>query len=111
MYNQAEQQRSTRTAPTGTRGAFTAFGARHVRGVAVTRWVAAFCFVVAATALLATGHWWGVVFVVAAGLNGTLAYLVPHWNPSPDSPRTARISPGLRPVSSNSRRKSNASPR
>jgi hypothetical protein len=35
-----------------------------------------------------------VVFFVAAGLNGALAYLVPHWNPPPprDVPNNAKLS-------------------
>src|SRR3984957_19738327 len=69
------------------RGTFTAFGARHVKGVAVSRWIAAVCFVIAAVLLLALGHWWGALFFVAAGLNGSLAYLVPRWNLLRDAPK------------------------
>ena len=47
-----------------TKGIFTAFGARHVKGVAITRGVVAICFVVATVVLLALGHWWGVFFVL-----------------------------------------------
>ena len=79
----------TDAGPSAARGTFTAFGARHVKGVAVSRWVAAVCFVVAAVLLLAFGHWWGAVFFVAAGLNGSLAYLVPRWNLLRDAPRTS----------------------
>jgi CHASE2 domain-containing sensor protein len=75
-----------------TKGIFTAFGARHVKGVAITRGVVAICFVVATVVLLALGHWWGVFFVLPAVLNGSLAYLVPHWNPRPDSSRTTGMS-------------------
>ena len=57
-----------------------AFGARHIKGVAVSRWVAAVCFVIAGALVVAFGHWWGLVFFVAAALNGSLAYLVPHWS-------------------------------
>jgi hypothetical protein len=46
-----------------------------VKGVAVSRWVAAVCFVIAGALVVAFGHWWGLVFFVAAGLNGSLAYL------------------------------------
>ena len=89
MHNLTEQQQSTGTAPSAGRGVFTAFGARHVKGVAVTRWVAAVCFVIAGVLLVAFGQWWGLVFFVAAGLNGSLAYLVPRWNPSatPNNPK------------------------
>jgi signal transduction histidine kinase len=73
--------------PSAARGTFTAFGARHVKGVAVSRWVAAVCFVIAAVALLALGYWWGAVFFVAAALNGSLAYLVPRWNLLRDAPK------------------------
>jgi len=77
----------TDAGPSATRGTFTAFGARHVKGVALTRWVAAVCFVIAAVVLLAFGHWWGALFFVAAALNGALAYLVPRWNLLRDAPK------------------------
>jgi signal transduction histidine kinase len=73
--------------PSAARGTFTAFGARHVKGVAVSRWVAAVCFVIAAVVLLALGYWWGALFFVAAALNGSLAYLVPRWNLLRDAPK------------------------
>ena len=37
--------------------------------------------------LLAFGQWWGVFLFVPAGLNGSLAYLVPRWNLFRDAPR------------------------
>ena len=40
---------------------------------------------IAAVVLLAFGQWWGVVFFLAAGLNGSLAYLVPRWNAPNDT--------------------------
>jgi hypothetical protein len=92
MYNQTEHQQLTGMAPSATRGAFTAFGARHVKGVAISRWVAAVCFVIAGALMVAFGHWWGLVFFVAAGLNGSLAYLVPRWNPPRNSPQNAKLS-------------------
>jgi hypothetical protein len=91
MYTSTEQQQSSRIAPS-TRGTVTAFGARHVRGVAVSRWVAAVCFVIAAVVLLAFGYWWGALFFVAAALNGSLAYLVPRWNPLRDAAHNAELS-------------------
>jgi hypothetical protein len=91
VYTSTEQQRSSRIAPSG-RGTFTAFGARHVKGVAVSRWVAAACFVVAAVVLLTLGYWLGALFFLPAGLNGSLAYLVPRWNLSPDAPHNAKPS-------------------
>ena len=69
------------------RGTFTAFGARHVKGVAFSRWVAAACFTVAAVVLLTLGFPWGAVFFLAAILNGSLAYLVPRWNLLRDAPK------------------------
>ena len=92
MYNQTEHQQSTGMAPSAARGTFTAFGARHVKGVAMSRWVAAVCFVIAGAFLLAFGHWWGALFFLAAGLNGSLAYLVPRWNPRRDAPSNAKLS-------------------
>ena len=77
----------TDAGPSATRGTFTAFGARHVKGVAVARWVAAVCFVVWGAVLLAFGQWWGVFLFAPAGLNGSLAYLVPRWNLLRDAPK------------------------
>ena len=77
----------TEAGPSLARGTFTAFGARHVKGVAVSRWVAAACFVIAGALLVAFGQWWGVVFFLAAGLNGSLAYLVPRWNLLRNAPK------------------------
>jgi membrane protein implicated in regulation of membrane protease activity len=91
MYDTAEQQQSPRVAP-ATRGIFTAFGARHIQGVAATRWVVAACFVVCAVVLLAIGQWWGAFLFAPAALNGSLAYLVPRWNPRRDTPDNARLS-------------------
>jgi hypothetical protein len=91
MYTSTEQQRSSRIAPSA-RDTFTAFGARHVKGVAISRWVAAVCFVIVAVVLLAFGYWWGALFFAAAALNGSLAYLVPRWNLRRDAPHNAKLS-------------------
>ncbi len=77
----------TDAGPPAARGTFTAFGARHVKGVAIARWVAAVCFVVWGAVLLAFGQWWGVFLFAAAVLNGSLAYLVPRWNLLRDAPK------------------------
>jgi signal transduction histidine kinase len=77
----------TNASPSAARGTFTAFGARHVRGVALTRWAAAACFVIAGVVLLVFGQWWGAVFFLVAALNGSLAYLVPRWNMLRDAPK------------------------
>ena len=92
MYNSSEHRQSTWVTPSPGRGIFLVFGARHVKGVAVSRWIAAVGFVVAAVLLLALGHWWGALFFVAAGLNGSLAYLVPRWNPPRNTPNNAKRS-------------------
>ena len=70
MNNQTEHQRSSGVAAAPGRGIFLAFRARHLKGVAITRWVVAVCSVIAAVVLLALGQWWGVVFFLVAGLNG-----------------------------------------
>ena len=80
MHDPTEHQRWTEVGRSAARGTFTAFGARHVKGVAVARWVAAVCLVVWGALVVAFGQWWGVLLFVAAGLNGSLAYLVPRWN-------------------------------
>jgi signal transduction histidine kinase len=87
MRNSTEHQQSTAVAPSPGRGIFLSFGARHVKGVAVSRWIAAVCFVIAGSLVVAFGHWWGLVFFVAAALNGSLAYLVPRWNLLRDAPK------------------------
>src|ERR1700735_5542806 len=82
----------TDAGPPAARGTFTAFGARHVKGVAAARWVAAACFVVCGAVLLAFGQWWGAFLFAPAGLNGSLAYLVPRWNLLRDAPDNAKLS-------------------
>jgi purine-cytosine permease-like protein len=81
MYDQTRHQQSTGVmAPSAARGTLTAFGARHVKRVAVSRWIAALCFAIAAAVLMALGYWQGALFFLPAALNGSLAYLVPRWN-------------------------------
>ncbi len=92
MQNSTEHRQSTGVGSSPGRGTFTAFGARHVKGVALSRWVAAVCFVIAGALVVAFGHWWGLMFFVAAALNGSLAYLVPRWNPPRNSPQNAKPS-------------------
>ncbi len=92
MYEPTQHQPSTGAAPPATRGILTPFGARHVKGVAVTRWVVAACLVVAGAVLLAFSQWWAVLLLAGAVLNGSLAYLVPRWNRLPESPDNARLS-------------------
>jgi hypothetical protein len=92
MSDPTEHQGSADAGPPAARGTFTAFGARHVKGVAAARWVAAACFVAWGAVLLAFGQWWGVFLFAPAGLNGSLAYLVPRWNLHRDAPGNAKLS-------------------
>ena len=59
MRVSTEHRQATGATSSPGRGTFTAFGARHVKGVAVSRWVAAVCFVIAGAVVVAFGHWWG----------------------------------------------------
>jgi len=90
VYDQTEHHQLTAMAPSATRGTFTAFGSRHVKGVSISRWIVTVCFVIAAVVLLAFGHWWGALYFLPAGVNGSLAYLVPRWNRRPDAPSNAK---------------------
>jgi signal transduction histidine kinase len=87
MYNSREHRQSTWVTPSPGRGIFLVFGARHVKGVAISRWIVTVCFVIAAVVLLALGHWWGALYFLPAGVNGSLAYLVPRWNLLRDAPK------------------------
>ncbi len=91
VHDLAGHQRSTGVAASAARGTFTAFGARHVKGVAAARWVAAACFVVWGAVLLALGQWWGAFLFVPAGLNGWLACAVPRWNLLRDAAGNVRL--------------------
>ena len=92
MHDSTEHRPSTGVASSPGSGTFMTFGARHVKGVAVSRGVAAVCFVIAGALVVAFGHWWGLVFFVAAALNGSLAYLVPRWNPPRNGPQNTKSS-------------------
>ena len=59
----------------------TRFGRRHVRGVAIVRWLVAIWLVVLGSIFCATGHWWGASLFVVAGLVGWLAFEMPRWKP------------------------------
>jgi hypothetical protein len=89
MYDQTRRQQSTGVMAPSARGAFTGFGARHVKGVAVSRWVAAVCLVIAGVVLMTLGYWLGALFFLAAVLNGSLAYLAPRWNLLREAPEDA----------------------
>jgi hypothetical protein len=89
----AEEQRRhpmhepTEPVPPIVRGTFTEFGSRHVKGVAVVRLLVAIWLVILGAILCAFGHWGGAFLFVAAGLVGSLAYLVPRWKLALDAPR------------------------
>lgn len=87
MYSMTEHQQSTGIARSAARGTFTEFGARHIKGVAISRWIVAACLVIAGVVLLAFGHWWGAFLFPSAALNGALAFLVPRWNLLRDAPK------------------------
>ncbi|HTU98058.1 MAG TPA: hypothetical protein VMF14_19565 [Solirubrobacteraceae bacterium] len=59
--------------------------------MAITRWIVAIGLVIAGVVLVAVGHWWGALLFLAAGLNGSLAYLVPRWNRRPSSTTSPRL--------------------
>jgi hypothetical protein len=52
---------------------------RHVTVFARIRVLVALGFVIAGAILCAYAHWWGALFFVAAGLDGWVAYELPHW--------------------------------
>jgi hypothetical protein len=55
------------------------FGWRHANGVAAIRLLVAIWLLVLGTIYCVTGHWWGALLFVAAGLVGWLAYQMPRW--------------------------------
>ena len=57
----------------------TQFGWRHVKGAAVIRLLAAIWLVILGSIFCASGHWWGALLFVAAGVVGWLAYQMPRW--------------------------------
>ncbi|MGH9030126.1 MAG: sensor histidine kinase [Acidimicrobiales bacterium] len=84
---QAERQQadedmlpSTTTVPQFIRSLpATRFGWRHVKGVAVTRFLVAIWLAILGSIFCASGHWWGALLFVAAGGVGWLAYQMPRW--------------------------------
>jgi hypothetical protein len=83
---------ATEPVPPIIRGTVTEFGSRHVKGVAVIRSVVAIWLVILGVIFCALGHWGGAFLFVAAGLVGSLAYLVPRWNRASVAPRNVRTS-------------------
>jgi hypothetical protein len=59
----------------------------HVRVFARIRVVVAVAFVIAAAVLCAAGLWWGALFLVAAALDGWVAYELPRWKLASNSAR------------------------
>jgi hypothetical protein len=74
MYEQTE-----RPVPRIIRSGVTNFGWRHVKGVAVIRFLVAVWLVILGSILCASGHWGGAFLFVAAALVGWLAYQMPRW--------------------------------
>ncbi|HEX3616532.1 MAG TPA: hypothetical protein VHU61_08340 [Solirubrobacteraceae bacterium] len=78
-----------KSVPPIARALVTDFGWRHVKGVAVTRLLAAICFAAAGLFLLVSGHWWGALLFLAAAANGSLVYLMPRWQLALDAEKSA----------------------
>jgi signal transduction histidine kinase len=72
-------QPPARPAPWIARTVSTEFGRRHVKGVAITRLLAAITAVTVGSVFCATGHWWGALLFVPAAVNLWFAYLMPRW--------------------------------
>jgi hypothetical protein len=79
------RQPPTRPAPWIARSVSTQFGRRHVRGVAITRLLAAVAMVTAGSILCAAEYWWGAVLFVPAAMNLWFAYLMPSWKRALDA--------------------------
>jgi signal transduction histidine kinase len=82
-------QQSSNPVPPIARAIMTDFGRRHVKGVAVTRLLAAICCVAVGSFFLVTGHWWGAFLFVAAAVNGVVVYLMPRWRLALDAENNA----------------------
>jgi hypothetical protein len=61
------------------------FGRRHVKGVALVRWLVTAWLVIVASILCVFGYWWGASLFAVAGLVGWLAYEMPRWSPVIDA--------------------------
>ena len=72
-------QPPTTPAPWIVRSISTEFGRRHVKGVAITRLLAAIAAVILGSIFCVSGHWWGPLLFVPAALNLWFAYLMPRW--------------------------------
>jgi signal transduction histidine kinase len=70
---------STEPVPWIVRSISTPFGLRHVKGIAVVRYLVAIWLVCLGSAFCAFGHWWGALLFPAAGGVGALAFLMPRW--------------------------------
>ena len=55
------------------------FGRRHVKGVAVIRYLVAAWLVGLGLVFCLLGYWWGALLFVVAALNAWLAYYMPRW--------------------------------
>jgi hypothetical protein len=68
-----------RAVPWMIRPFISRFEWRHVQVFVRVRVLVALGFVITAAILCAFGLWWGALFFVAAGLDGWVAYELPHW--------------------------------
>jgi hypothetical protein len=74
------KQLSITPVPKIGRSISTAFGRRHVKGVAIIRWLVAIWLTFLGSAFCALGQFWGALFFPAACAVGAAAYLMPRWN-------------------------------
>ncbi len=83
----------TTPAPGIVRRIGTPFGWRHVKGVAVTRWLVALWLVILGSIFCALGHWywWGALLFPLAVLNAWLAYQMPRWKLALDTEKGVRL--------------------
>jgi hypothetical protein len=82
-------QSSNKPVPPIARVLVTDFGWRHVKGVAMTRLLAAICFAAVGLFFLVSGHWWGALLFLPAAANGSLVYLMPRWQLSLNAEKSA----------------------
>ena len=91
MHEPSDRFQSVRQPPDGAKGPptqpvpwivrsiSTPFGLRHVKGIAVVRYLVALWLVCLGSVFCAYGHWWGAFLFPTAGGVGALAYLMPRW--------------------------------
>jgi signal transduction histidine kinase len=73
------KQLSITPVPKIGRSISTGFGRRHVKGVAIVRYLVAIWLTLLGSVLCALGQFWGALFFPTAGAVGAVAYLMPRW--------------------------------